>query len=426
MTLSYSISLVILAANCAVIFACFPITRKSVFLFSAAVVAITILTLTNSLLLHDPLQIFRVIPRGTQYLPSLYLLQKGNFAQKTFFTFSILTMSALTPAWGGYLANCFYTYGTSAHEVAAFVLACLMLTAYVAFMLMRGKWLYQNLFVDSRFRLWAIYSLYPIAAMSALNAMFYADGISFPAPERSTAAYVLLTLFIFAGFLILCATIINTHEKTRKTAEAEFARSVLSSGREHYQQMDELYEKLRILRHDYKYHLNAARAMLDAGDAKGADEYLTDVEQQIAEYDLRRYCSNTVINALIAGYAERCLLLNIKLDVSIEVPESLSIPDYDLCIIVGNLLENAIEACEKLNRNRVIKIETRNTDAQLLLMVKNSFNGMIQRDKGMPLSTKTNGGFGLRSITEVITRNGGDITVDWDDSMFTAYAAVML
>ncbi|QIB68792.1 GHKL domain-containing protein [Aminipila butyrica] len=206
--------------------------------------------------------------------------------------------------------------------------------------------------------------------------------------------------------------------------EAEFARRIVSTGRGYYQKMDEMYDKLHILRHDYKYHLNAARKMLGTGDAAGADQYLTVVEEKLSWYEPQSFCQNHVINALIADYAERCQKMDIQFDIRLNIPKTLGIPDYDLCIILGNLLENAVNACGKLAHTRVIQLETRSTRNQLLFMVKNNFNGEIHHHDGIPLSKKVNGGFGLRSVKEVIAGHNGDITFEWNEDSFTTFVAV--
>ncbi len=239
------------------------------------------------------------------------------------------------------------------------------------------------------------------------------------------------TIGLLAGMAVFAAVIWRLSGSvnfiiSKERYEADFARGIVATGRDHYHKMDEMYSRLRILRHDYKYHLNATRKMLQAGDSQGADEYLTDIEQKISGYELQNFCNNHVINALVADYAERCEKQNIQFDVSLNIPESLSVPNYDLCIILGNLLENAVHACEKLEQNRSIKLETKSIQNQLLFMVKNSFDGKIFYKDGMPLSKKENGGFGLCSVKEVIDGHGGDLTFSWDKDSFTAFVAVKL
>lgn len=240
-----------------------------------------------------------------------------------------------------------------------------------------------------------------------------------------TAIGLLAGVFVFAAAIWRLSGSVN-FIIGKERYEAKFAQGIVATGREHYQKMDEMYARLRILRHDYKYHLNAIRKMLQARDMEGADEYLTGIEQKLSGYELQNFCSNHVINALVADYAERCRELDIQLDVRLHMPMSLTIPDYDLCIILGNLLENALNACEKLSQGCTIKLETQNTRNQLLFMVKNSFDGNIRHKDGIPFSKKANGGFGLRSVKEVIDGYGGDILFEWDRDYFTAYVALKL
>lgn len=244
--------------------------------------------------------------------------------------------------------------------------------------------------------------------------------------------FVIQTIIgLFAGLLVFALAVWRLSGNVnliinKERYDAEFARRIVSTGREHYQRMDEIYNKLRLLRHDYKYHLNATRKMLHAGNTAEADSYLNSIEMNLSDYELENFCQNHVINALISYYAERCKNLSIQFDASLRIPQSLGIPDYDLCIILGNLLENAVEASEKLAKHRMIKLETQCIQNQLLFMIKNNFNGEISHSNEMPLSEKTNGGFGLRSVKEVIEGHCGDITFEWDDSSFTAFVAVSL
>lgn len=187
-----------------------------------------------------------------------------------------------------------------------------------------------------------------------------------------------------------------------------------------------MYDKLRIMRHDYKHHLNAARKMLSNGNVDEANQYLNVAENKLSESEMRSYCENTVVNALVASFDERCTRLNIKFSVDISILNTDKVPNYELCIIIGNLLENAVEACEKMEHGRVIELAAQNMPEQLLLMVKNNFDGTIFHDEGTPVSGKANGGFGLRSVREVISRYGDDFYTEWDDATFTAYAAVRL
>jgi sensor histidine kinase regulating citrate/malate metabolism len=160
------------------------------------------------------------------------------------------------------------------------------------------------------------------------------------------------------------------------------------------------------------------------GETKEADSYLTGVEAQLESCEIRKYCGNAVLNALIDSYAAKCAENRIEFGVEIAIPESLAVSSYDMCIVIGNLLENAVDASKKLADGRNIALQTKSTPTQLLIMVKNSFDGAISEKDKSPISGKADGGFGLRSVREVTARHGGNLLTEWDGNTFTAYVAV--
>jgi len=174
--------------------------------------------------------------------------------------------------------------------------------------------------------------------------------------------------------------------------------------------------------------MKAIGDFVDSDDMDGIREYLSEIRTQIPENKLWQYCANPVLNSLLGSYAERCENLGIKLAVSLAMPETLSIPNYELCIIFGNLLENAVEACEKLEGGGKIELVVRTQEDSLFaIMVKNSYNGELSADSGqlagggLPASTKKGGGFGLRSVRAVSDRYDGHMLTEWDSDMFTVY-----
>ena len=408
------ISVIGLLINLATMFITFPAKRGYLFTIGILIPY----TAAATALLHISGFLFARLPglRGIIFLPVILWLFRGQIFQKTFAFFLQYFLTLLQSTLAMAVVELFVPRGGDAYYVIYTVILLIMFAGYITLVLKFGRRVFQRLFAGGQQSEWALYAAGSVFSFMILTMLRYSgvDGW----------LYILLLLFMLWSFTILCFAIINTHEKTKKTAEAELAAGVISSGRDHYQKMDEMYNKLRILSHDYKYHLSVARKMLGSDDSEGAGKYLTSVENKLAEVEMKTYCSNKVIDALVNSYAERCARLGVRFDVDINIPESLGIPNYDLCIILGNLLENAVEACEKLEHGRLIKLETQSIRSQLLFMVKNSYDGTVYHDDGTPLSTKTSAGFGLRSVKEVIARNDGDLSVEWNDETFTAYVAV--
>ncbi|MDR2593177.1 MAG: ATP-binding protein [Fibromonadaceae bacterium] len=214
-----------------------------------------------------------------------------------------------------------------------------------------------------------------------------------------------------------------------RKAEAEFARGIVSAERAHYQKMAEMHETLSVLRHDFKYHLKVIDELLQTGNIEKIELYLTEIRKYMPEGDLHYYCTDSVVNALLASYAKNCEKFNIKYNAKVALPKTFPVPRYDICIILGNLLENALEACKKLESggeiDLTVKILNVKPDEQYMaIMVKNSFDGIVSEKNGELSSTKKDGGFGLKSVKAVAERYGGHVSMERTESVFTIYVMV--
>jgi hypothetical protein len=217
--------------------------------------------------------------RGLIYFPVFMILLKGSFFQKAF----VYSLQAVLTVSSALLIREISRFLFAEEHIGYSISRLAMVVAayffYVAAVIKKRSVIYDKLFLYGNTREWILYSF---AGMSA----FFMIAISrLTKTDRLGSMFILV--FILMSFSILIYAIVITHEKTKQKMEADFARSIVSSGRDHYQKMNEMNDKLRILRHDYKYHVSAAREMLRSGDSGGADNYLINVEHQLAAYEIK-------------------------------------------------------------------------------------------------------------------------------------------
>jgi len=121
---------------------------------------------------------------------------------------------------------------------------------------------------------------------------------------------------------------------------------------------------------------------------------------------------------------------NINLITELNLPDDLGINDLDLCVILGNCLENAIEACSKINTNepRFIHIKTTVTKGHLLIKIDNSFNGHVQRQNDGFFSSKsgTDHGIGLASAKSLTAKYHGHFSISFDQQVFKVSISLKL
>jgi hypothetical protein len=232
--------------------------------------------------------------------------------------------------------------------------------------------------------------------------------------------------FVFtAASIFYFAFIAVYHYETKKQEslkyETDFARNIISSGRERYKKMKELLDEIRIMKHDYKFHLNTALEMLRQNKIDKSDEYLQGLQTQLSDDELSIFCNNMIINSLVADYWKRCKELDINIKIALDLPENFTVSDYEMCIVLGNLLENAVEACKELKENRIIELTTITKEKQSAILVRNTFNGKINKNNDYYISTKKDGGIGLKSVKAVVDRYGESFYTEYDNEWFSAY-----
>ena len=168
-------------------------------------------------------------------------------------------------------------------------------------------------------------------------------------------------------------------------------------------------EITRKQRHDLRHQLVVIKEL--AGDTNPTlTEYLDSLIHSIPHAP-KKYCENKAVNSIISHYGAICANESISLETKLNVPESEdSILDNDLCLVFGNLIENAIEACRRLdNDGCFIRLSADIRYKTLIITMDNSFDGHFKIRDGKYLSSKRNDfGIGLSSIQSVAQKYGGD------------------
>ncbi len=196
-------------------------------------------------------------------------------------------------------------------------------------------------------------------------------------------------------------------------------------------QIAEQNESRRKLTHDFRQHIHTLMTMatqlqqmphLDESDALLAEliNYLSHIETSPIRLRTQgSFCSNVAVDALLQYYANAAKESHIQTSFQLLLPARLPLTDVELCTMLGNLLENALDACRRMTpatdaSPRTIRLFTKETGMLFFLCVENSYDGIVLSDKGHFLSRKRNGqrsGIGISSIREIAERHGGSVSV---------------
>jgi hypothetical protein len=188
-----------------------------------------------------------------------------------------------------------------------------------------------------------------------------------------------------------------------------------------YNKLTQSTEEVRALRHDLRHQLSAIRGYLQKGNVTGALGYVDAISGNIPEIGNKLLCDNFAVNAVAVHYLDKAAEAHIQTDLRLVIPEDLGqIPDNDMSIIVGNLLENAIEACHFVDEDkRFIRMSSKVVKKRLTLVIDNSFDGTYTEKDGEFYSRKRAGkGVGISSVRAVVERYGGSLKYEVANGVF--------
>ena len=187
----------------------------------------------------------------------------------------------------------------------------------------------------------------------------------------------------------------------------------------HQQLMVEHEEQLARQRHDLRHQL-ATIEQLAEGDPNRLKKYVAELLDFIPSAP-QTWCSNPAVNAVVSHYIAQCEAKGIKTQVRLALPEHPEdATDAELCVIFGNLLENALEACDRVQAgDRFIRLTGTVRYGILTITMDNSFDGDATLEDGAFRSRKHEGcGIGLASICTVAARHGGNTRFEPEGSVF--------
>lgn len=190
----------------------------------------------------------------------------------------------------------------------------------------------------------------------------------------------------------------------------------------HYREVDNMYRQIRGWRHDYRNHIQTMKAHAAAGNWEAITRYLDLLDEDLTTVDTVIKTGNPMTDAILNSKISLARAKNIEVVADANIPVKLSFSEIDLCCIIGNLFDNAIEASVKLPEGeRVIRVYMDMRNTQLYISFTNLTAGKKLKKVGtLYRSTKgENHGFGLVRIDTIVERLGGYISRNSEDGAFT-------
>lgn len=229
-------------------------------------------------------------------------------------------------------------------------------------------------------------------------------------------------VILFAGmFCILWSDMVDAFRaRTVFAYEADRMTRQLSLQREHYQQLNAKIEETRRLRHDMRHHIHLLYTLTESGELRQIREYLEQLLPMMEKKERLAYTANYALDAVLCHYALRAKQEHIELNIRASLPEKTVLPDDELCVVFGNLLENAVEACMRQTGGEAfINLSCGQDETRFFAVVDNSYEGTVDYQDGYYHSSKREGvGISVESVKGIIRKHNGMAAFEPEEGIF--------
>ena len=207
----------------------------------------------------------------------------------------------------------------------------------------------------------------------------------------------------------------------RKKTYLKLVEYQTEQSEKHLNEVRSIHKEMRGYKHDFHHHLQALKGQLEAGEVDRALAYIEQLDNQLMNVDTLLKTGNVSLDAILSAKIAQAKAENIAVTVKANVPDALTISDLELSIIIGNLLDNAIEACRTVTGERFIRIFISMKGTMLYFSMLNAA-GAKKKKTGSLFATHKDGvhGFGLRRAEAILEEHGGWVKYNSEDGAFTS------
>lgn len=372
------------------------------------------------------------IALATDYL-CIFFLFRGTWKFKTFFWVIKTLVNYLTEFITSLVIHPLlrlpddFNYFVPSNEVAigtTFANGILLLLIFLfAFLLKR-------LFfkVKGRELLW--FALFPLNQLLLLGGMLH-----------NTNSQYTDTMVIFASACVAFSLLVDifllwvlndSSKKTRAQERLAFLDTISEMEEDYYEVVQRYIYDMKALKHDFRDQLQTAVGLIGRktdADNQSAIKLLNAIGGEISGLDAVELCENRVVNTILMTKKEQAEQAGIRFEADAAIPEACGVEKLDLCTLFCNILNNAIEACEKVEaQKRHILLHAESKAGCLIVKTENSVEEPPVMVKGRPVTTKDDSashGFGTEKLTRLAKKYGGEIKYDVSGNDFSVTIMLM-
>lgn len=238
--------------------------------------------------------------------------------------------------------------------------------------------------------------------------------------ERYYVRILIFTITLTAYILILDIAKSAREKESLKTVQLALSMQLESANRQ-MSTLQATKERAAIYRHDMRHHFALISRYLDEGDTEKAVEYVRQAQEDLDAITPNVYCRNNTVNLILSSFAAKANANGVNLSVDASLPPSIDLPEIELCTLLSNGLENAINAAARVadEQLRTVRVSCQMHKENLLIFIENSFTGEINMKNGLPQNLHQGHGYGVKSIAMISEKYNGYCSFTAKNELFT-------
>lgn len=271
--------------------------------------------------------------------------------------------------------------------------------------------------------------LWKIPLFSSLFGMLYCfndDMYAYATWQFMVSRYLMLFGTCYVSYVALKVLKIS-RERTQLEEALKYAEQSMRTQKKQFDSLAQNMDAMRKARHDLRQHLTVVQSYIEKDDKTGLKSYIDLYRSELSSDVTELFCTNDVVNAIVAYYAGASRDNQIHFDAKIDYPDSCSISETAMTVLLGNILENAVEACQRQSEGKkFIKLRIKpHGSSDLLITADNGCETPVEFQDGIPLSSKRSGmGIGASSIQDIAEHYHGTADFECRDGIF--YTSVLI
>lgn len=191
---------------------------------------------------------------------------------------------------------------------------------------------------------------------------------------------------------------------------------------EQFKIMNSSIKATRAIRHDLNNHIAIVSSLIEQGTSQEALQYLKDIKGSYNRNGNYVQTGNIAIDSVLNFKLQEADGQNVDVSFDISIPDTVEIPAFDIVTVLGNLLDNALDATCKLEDNRKIDLQMKYDKGRFLFKIENTYNGQVLKQDGIILTTKhnsSNHGIGLENVRKIVDKYEGMMDIEHDENKFS-------